>query len=92
MLAGAPLASVVKVIQTRCSGPLVWQLSIMSILNGSLWVAYGLVTPVHLRSQCWSSILIRQSHNQTSSCSQIYQCSILASSLTMLRALLPSQP
>ena len=48
LLAGAPLASMVKVIQTRCSGPLVWQLSLMSILNGSLWVAYGLVTPCPL--------------------------------------------
>lgn len=37
------MLSVVKVIQTRCSGPLIWQMSMMSLMNGLLWLIYGLV-------------------------------------------------
>ncbi len=40
---GTPLLSVVQVIRTRCSGPLIWQMSMMSLINGILWLVYGLV-------------------------------------------------
>jgi len=38
----SPLSVVFKVLATRNSASLHWPLSIMSVINGSLWVAYGL--------------------------------------------------
>ena len=38
----SPLSVVYKVLATRSSASLHWPLSVMSVVNGSLWVAYGL--------------------------------------------------
>ncbi len=60
MFYAAPLGSLVEVVQTRCSGLLVWQLSLMSILNGLLWVLYGLV------SLPYKSLKVRKLQNSAS--------------------------
>ena len=39
----SPLSAMASVVRTRSSAALVWQLSVMSVANGSLWVLYGLV-------------------------------------------------
>jgi len=38
----APLSVIAEVLRTRSSARLYWPLSVMSCVNGSLWVAYGL--------------------------------------------------
>lgn len=38
----APLSTIYKVIKTRNSSSLYWPLSVMNVVNGTLWLAYGL--------------------------------------------------
>ncbi len=40
----APLSALAEVLRSRSSATLYWPLSVMSCVNGSLWVAYGLVS------------------------------------------------
>ena len=39
----SPLTTVMDVFRSKCSASLHMPLSIMTIINGSLWVAYGVV-------------------------------------------------
>jgi solute carrier family 50 protein (sugar transporter) len=39
-----PMSVVAKVVTTRSSASLYWPLAVMACVNGSLWVAYGLVS------------------------------------------------
>ncbi len=38
----APLSVLAKVLSTKSSASLHWPLSVMSCVNGALWVSYGL--------------------------------------------------
>lgn len=53
----APLTTVKEVLVSRSSASLYWPLCMMNVLNGLLWVGYGRVSNVVLRSACACSFL-----------------------------------